>query len=104
MNRQHEAKTVRNADIISDWNSGCTQTVIAKRYGIGVTRVREIMQANRSSITRFDHRSRSPQPDHHALQLAFIQGTGHSSPHLAIQAGERTLLEWCTYVSHWRVA
>ena len=48
-----DALAARNADVISDWNAGMTQHKIAKRHGIGVIRVRQIMRDERSSITRF---------------------------------------------------
>lgn len=101
-----DALAARNSSVIDDWNSGMTQREIAERHGIGIVRVRQIMREERSSITRFEtaNHSRSLHHDHHAMQLRFISGTNHSSPHLAIQAGERTLLEWCEFVGSWRVA
>ena len=101
-----EALVARNSSVIDGWNSGLTQRELSARHGITVIRVRQIMREGRSSITRFEtaNHSRSLHHDHHAMQLAFIRGTGHDSPHSAIQAGERTLKEWCEFVGNWRVA
>ena len=101
-----DALAARNSSVIDGWNSGLTQRELSARHGITVIRVRQIMREGRSSITRVDtpNHSRSLHQDHHAMQLGFIRGTNHSSPHLAIQAGERTLKEWCEFVGSWRVA
>ena len=106
MRPEGDALAARNSSVIDDWNAGMTQREIAERHGIGIIRVRQIMRSERSSITRLDtaNHSRSLHQDYHALQLAFIRGTGYDSPHLAIQAGERTLKEWCEFVGNWRVA